>query len=410
MALAAASNTLITPTIIAKEALMMLSNNMVMGKLVHREYRNEFQKVGTAISLRKPWKVTATAAKNQSVSDVVEYYQTFTVATQVHVSWQFSSVDLTHTVDEYSKRYIEPAAMALANSVDVALLSLYNDIGQSAGTPGVTPNTYAQLGDAQVKLDDAATPFAGRVAVLSPAAHWAMADGLKGTFAQKPVNDIHTKGYLGTVANLDMHMDQNVQRHTTGVHTTAATPLINTVAIAGEWHLDTDGWSATSNDVHDGDVFTMGQDAAHYVYSVNPVSGDSTGVLLQVSVLNQETSAGSAISIDCLDTSGPGWRATGGYKNCSQLPPDGASLNFMGTESTPYPQNLIFHPNAFGLVTLPMAMPAGVWGSRVTDKQMALSIRVVKDYDVYYDEEIIRLDILYGVSTLYGEMACRLWG
>jgi hypothetical protein len=39
-----------------------------------------------------------------------------------------------------------------------------------------------------------------------------------------------------------------------------------------------------------------------------------------------------------------------------------------------------------------------------------LSIRVVKDYDVDADTEIIRLDILYGVKAIYPELACRLWG
>jgi hypothetical protein len=55
-------------------------------------------------------------------------------------------------------------------------------------------------------------------------------------------------------------------------------------------------------------------------------------------------------------------------------------------------------------------MPAGTWGSRVTDKQTALSIRVVKDYDITYDEEVIRLDILYGVNNLHPDLSCRLTG
>jgi hypothetical protein len=44
--MAASSNTLITPTIIAKEALMQLKNNLVMGELVFRDYTKEFVKVG----------------------------------------------------------------------------------------------------------------------------------------------------------------------------------------------------------------------------------------------------------------------------------------------------------------------------------------------------------------------------
>ncbi len=62
------------------------------------------------------------------------------------------------------------------------------------------------------------------------------------------------------------------------------------------------------------------------------------------------------------------------------------------------------------LVTLPIEMPANVWGARETDKDAGMSIRVVKQYDIDADEEIIRMDILYGTKTLYPEFAVRLWG
>lgn len=406
----AASNAPISPTIIAKEALMLLSNNMIMGRLVHKEYKNEFKKVGSSITLRTPVRMAAVASNDLSANTITEYKETFTVATQVHVGWAFDSAELTTTIEEYSKRYITPAVLALANYVDVALATLYNDVGNVAGTPGTTPNAYSDLGDAQTKLDDMAAPTAGRVAVLNPAAHWALADGLKGTFAAKPANDIHTKGYLGTVANLDMHMDQNIQRHLTGTFTTSATPLVTTLSADADKGLVTKGWNGSSNDVAAGDVFTVGNSSSTYVFSVNPVSGASTGVLKQFCILNAESSSTSAITFDLFSTNSPGFQDSGAYKNVSRHCPASASVNMLGTEATYYPQNLVFHPNAFGLVTLPLVMPAGVWGSRVTDKMTSLSIRVVKDYDIVYDEEIIRLDILFGVSTLHQDLACRLTG
>lgn len=406
-----ATNTLITPTIIAKEALMLLSNNMVMGRLVHKEYKNEFKKVGTSVEIRKPVKFSVNTGQTKSNTDVVEYYNTFTVATQANVSWAFNSVELTMTIEEYSKRYIAPATLALANYVDAALCNLYNDVGQYSGTPGTTPSAYSDLGDAQQILDESAVPTMGRVAVMNPAAHWSLADGLKGTFAQKPANDIHTKGFLGSVAGLDLHMDQNIARHLTGAFTTSCTPLMADTSTAGDTSLTTDGWKVSTAVLTAGDVFTIGNSAATNIYSVNPVSGTSTGVLKKFVSLNAETStSGGVVEIDIMESTSEGLRTTGGYKNVSALPASGSTINVVGTESTYYPQNLVFHPNAFGLVTMPLAMPANVWGARVTDKQTSLSIRLVKDYDITYDEEIIRLDILYGVSTLFPELACRMVG
>jgi len=298
--------------------------------------------------------------------------------------------------------------------VDYALTGLYNDIFNHRGTSEVTPSTYSDLGAAQQVLDEAAAPNP-RAAVVNPAANWALADGLKGTFAVQPALDLHTKGYLGTVAGLDFHMDQNIRVHTTGAFTTSCTPLVDddpgTNIVEGSTAIQSDGWNALTAVLTAGDVFTVGSGAASYVYAVNPKNRVSTGALKQFVSLNAETSDGGGnVAIDVMTSTSPGLRSTGSYTNVSQLPPNNATINMVGTESTGYPQNLIFHPNAFALVMLPMAMPANTWGARVTDKKMGISIRVVKAYDIDADEEIIRLDILYGVGTMYPELCARLTG
>lgn len=413
MSITHASNTVLNPTIIAQEALMLVTNNLVMGKLVHRQYKNEFKKIGTQLTIRKPVKGVVTKARAMTKTDLTEYKEVLTVATQAHAAWGFNSVELTMTIEDYSKRYIAPQAEQLANTIDFDLTALYSDIGQQVGTPGTVPATYAILGAAQQKLDEAAAPKGGRVAVVNPAAKWALADGLKGTFAAVPANAIHTQGELGSVAGLNIHSDQNIRNHTTGTFTTAATPLVDTTNSADDVAINSDGWSASSNTIKPGDVFTVAS-----VYSVNPMNGQTTGNLFQFCYIDTEdafedkdtlTSSSSDIdTITVMESNGPGMQTSGPYKNMDAFPQDGAIMTFTGTEGTAYAQNLVFHPNAFALVTMPLAMPAGVWGARVTDKQMGISIRVIKDYNILEDEEIIRLDILYGVRTLYPELACRI--
>jgi len=139
---------LLTPTIIAKEALMMLENNLVMGNLVHRGYVKEFDKIGGTVTIRKPNKFSVTKSRVRSTSTISEKSITLTVATQAHVSWSFSSVDLTLTVDEYSERYIRPAAAALANTVDADLCGLYadvwNDVYESTGFVTLRVLSYSE--------------------------------------------------------------------------------------------------------------------------------------------------------------------------------------------------------------------------------------------------------------------------
>jgi len=398
----ASTNVLLTPTIIAKETLMQLINSMAMSRHVHTAYKNEFVKVGNTITIRKPNKFRATKAQARSNTNLAEPSTSIVMSTQAHVSWAFSSVELTQTIEQYSKRYIAPAAAALANQVDYDLCGLYQGVYNSVGTPGVTPATFLSLGNGQKRLDKEAVPSDMRVGILDPDAHWALADGLKGTFAQNVAKNIITKGFLGQIANLALYMDQNVGRHTTGHFTSGATPLMNGATLTGATSVVTNGWSG-ANTVKKGDVFTIAG-----VYAVNPMSGVSTGELRQFTVTadNVDTVADMTIAISPTIVYG----ATNPYSNVDALPLTTAALTFLGTEDTVYPQNLIFHPTAFALVTVPIEMPSGVWGARETDPEAGISIRVVKQYDIDADEEIIRCDILYGVKNLYPELSVRLWG
>lgn len=48
------ANSFLTPDVIAREALIVLENNLIMANLVHRDYSNEFVNVGDTITVRKP--------------------------------------------------------------------------------------------------------------------------------------------------------------------------------------------------------------------------------------------------------------------------------------------------------------------------------------------------------------------
>jgi len=398
----ATENDLLTPTIIAKEALMQLLNHLAMSRHVYRAYKNEFAKVGSTITVRKPNKFRTTKAQARVNTNIIEPSTSITMTTQAHVSWAFSSVDLTTTIEDYSKRYISPACNTLANTVDADLCGLYTDVYNYAGTPGTTPNAFSMLGDAQVCLDDEATPDDTRVGILNPTANWSLADALKGTFASQVAKDIMTKGFLGKIANLDLYSDQNIVRHTTGEFS-GGTPLMDGATVTGAAVLVTDGWHASNDSVTKGDIFTVAG-----VYAVNPMSGVSTGVLRRFTVTADTDSVNGAMTIPISPAIIYG--ATNPYSNVDALPLTTAGLTFVGTEGTAYAQNMLFHPNAFALVTVPIEMPSNVWGARESDPDAGISIRVVKQYDIDADEEIIRLDILYGMKTLYPEMAVRLWG
>jgi hypothetical protein len=405
------SNTFLTPTIIAKEALMMLENEMVMGSKVHRDYKNEFKKIGETLTIRAPNKYTVTKARTRTESTNTEKSITMTVSTQAHVSWDFTTIDLTMTIDEYSDRYIKPAANALANQVDADLCALYkyvyNDVYESTGF--ITPESFLVLGKAGQKLDEEAAPKDNRVLVLNPAANWSLANALRTVYVQDIAKPALTKGYMATIAGFDIYMDQNITTHQTGLYNaTTGTVIVTGTGTQQGTSIVLGQFTIVSTSVLKiGDVFTIAN-----VYAVNPVSGLSTGSLRQfvvtanASCIATETTSANNVTVYI----SPEIIDTGAYKTVNQAPAAGAKVTIVGSASATIPKNLAFQKNAFALVVVPLEMPQGVWGARATNKKTGLSIRVLKDYDVDTDEEICRMDILYGVKCLRPELACRISG
>ncbi len=413
----AGTHTLLSPTIIAKEALMHLENNLVMGNLVHRRYKNEFQKVGGTITIRKPVKFKVKKTRIRTTGgELTERSISLEVATQAHVTWEFYSVDLTLTVEKYSERYVAPAAAALANTVDADLTALYIELSNSVyeSTGFVTPESFIVLGKAAQRLDEEAVPPEDRVLVLNPAANWSLANAMKNMFVTDVSKPALKKGYLAKIANMEIYMDQNIKTHTTGdyfltgsahalvLHSTLGTLPSSTAA--ANTSVSMGGFEKAGDCLAIGDVFTIAN-----CFSVNPMSGDSTGTLKQFVCTSVASCSESTTAADSgLIHFDPPMIHTGPYKTVDTIPGLSAAVTVVGTQGEPYPQNLAFHKNCLALVTVPLEMPANVWGARETHN--GLSIRIVKAYDIEKDSEVIRMDILYGVKVLYPELGCRIWG
>lgn len=412
------ANALITPSLIAKEALMQLENNLVMANQVHREYKKEFTGgQGASVSIRKPVKFYTADGATRVNQDVEEKSTSITVDQRKHVSWKFSTQDLTLSVEEYSERYIKPAMITLANTVDRSIHGLYKNVWNSVGTPGTTPASFASVAAAAQRLDEMAVLSDNRSMVLSPAARYAVAGN------QLTLDSVGTKGksayekaLMGEIAMFDTYSSQNIQSHTVGVAT--GTPLVNGAgqnvtysASTGtpSQTLVTDGWTnSTTGILKAGDVFTIAG-----VFAVNPVPGEGTTGKTVLPYLQQFTvladaNSGATTGPATLTIS-PAIITSGPYQTVSAAPADNAAITVLGTGGTAYPQNMGFHKNAFAMVSVPLDMPDGA-AFKARESHNGLSVRVVKDYDIDSDEDIIRLDILYGIQSIYPDLACRLWG
>lgn len=409
------ANTTLTVDIIAKEALMILDNNLVMAKQVYRGHEEEFAKsvngyeVGDTISIRRPADFTVRDGATASTQDVVEGKTSIVVNKQKGVDFKFTSTELTLKIEELSERVIKPAMVQLANQIDRDCMSLYDDVWNWVGTPGQTINSYADFAKAPKRLDQLAVPTDSRSAVLSPDDHWDLLGSQTSLYIQDAAKGAYREGSLGKIGGVDTYMSQNVPTHTVGP--LGGSPLVNggaqnvaydTVKNTYVQNLITDGWTAAAAArVKTGDVFSIAN-----VYAVNPVTKATQPYLQQFVVQNDGSSDASGnltLSIS------PPIITSGAFQTVSAVPADNAPLTFVGTANTGYSQNLSFHKNAFALVVVPLVRPAGaVDVSRQSYK--GTSVRLIPYYDGTNDVSNYRLDILYGIKTLDGRLATRLSG
>lgn len=394
-----ASNTLLTPSIISKETLVILENNLVAASKVNRQFENQFVKIGTTLTIRKPNRFTVSSGPALSIQNVTEPSTSITISNQKHVDFQFSSQELTLVIEEFSERYCKPAAAALANQIDYDVLGLWNQVFNEVGTPGTTPSSFAT--SVQLvgrRMDDGAVPQDDRSLLLAPNAYWNIANGLTSLFVQS-VAEPALKGFLAKIGNFSIYEDQNIQRQTVGAY--AGTPVVNGAGQTGS-SLITGGWTASITGLLNvGDTFTLAG-----VNAVNPQSRASTGVLQQFVVTataNSDGAGASTISIY------PAITTSGAYQTVDASPANNATITVLGTASTAYPQNLAFVRDAFGLVTVPMELYDGV-DFKARSEYRGISMRIIRAFDINNDVAPTRIDILYGVSSFYPELAVRLTG
>jgi len=410
------ANTLLTPSIIAKEALMQLENNLVIANLVHRAYEGEYtqlsngNRIGSTVTIRKPIRYTVRQGAVATVQDTTEGSTTIVIDKQRGVDIAFGSSDLTLKIADFSERYIQPAMSQIANEVDMDLYGLYDDIFNWVGTPGETINSFADFGKAPERMDEMAIPMTERRAVLSPADYWGMVGNFTTLFAKagETAETALRRASLGVVANVDVYQAQNIKTHTRGTADNT-TPLVDgagqvstylAVKDTNTQNLLTKGWDATVT-IKAGDIITIAG-----VNAVNPVSKQTLPFLRQFVVNADVTTAGgggATLSIS------PAIITTGAYKTVDAAPADNAVITISGTASTGYRQNIYFHKNAFALCMIPMELPEGaVRAARESYK--GLSCRVVPYYDGTNDVSNWRFDVLYGVRTIYPELAVRSSG
>lgn len=403
------ANTFKVASVIAKEAIGILENNLVMGNKVHRAHENEFKstvngyKKGDTITIRRPTDFTVTDGATMDTQEIIEGSTSLVIDKRKHVAFEVSSQDMTLKLSDFRERVIEPAAIQLANQIDTDLMGLYKYVPNWVGTPNQTVNSYADFAKAPERLDEYAVPQMGRCAALSPADHWGLLGNQTGLYIQDAAKGAYRQGSLGMIGGIDTYMSQNVPTHTVGSDVTTVTvnQSVTTSTLAYSSVKDSMQQTITiaGGTLNPGDVFTIAD-----VNAVNPVTKADLGFAKQFTVISYDSN--SLTFYPAMIWSGA-QQTVAVASGVSDL--NTKAITAVGTASTGYRQNLVFHKNAFALAMVPLEVPAGAVDT-VRQSKNGFSIRVQPVYDGINDVSSWRMDVLYGVKAIDPRLATRLSG
>jgi hypothetical protein len=420
------SNNLLTISMITEEALMVLENELVFASEVNREYNDQFgidgAKIGDTVNVRRPGRFIGTSGPALAVEDFNETSIPVVVGDptkfgdQFHVDTQFTTKDLRLAMGPFSDRVLKPAIAAVANRVDVVGLQMAkNKTANIVGTPGTRPTSLLTYLTAGAFLDSEAAPRDGsRAIVVEQFTSAAIVDALKGLFVpDAAISQQYRKGLMGRdSAGVNWKMDQNVISQTFGAWATVAGSLTVTSATQG---LAT-GWAATSTiNLTTSQTLTIQQGDTISFAGVLPVNPQNraaygNGITRTFVVQTAVTSAAGTFNV----TVAPALIFGGQFQNVTASPAAGAAVTATslatGTaNAVTSPQNIMFHKNAYTMVMVDLPLPEGVvFAGRASDKNAGLSIRIVKQYTINNDAIPTRVDVLFGWSDLYQELACRV--
>ena len=400
-----ATNALLTPSMITREALRIFKNTNLFLRTVDTQYDDSFAragaKIGDTLRIRLPNDYTVRSGKVASPQNTNERSVPLTVSSQKGVDVAFSSAERALSLDDYSNRILLPAMNALAGGIAIDLMTSVEQFSNltfkgrntadSSGTI-VTPDSAAWL-DAGALLDLTSTPRVNskgmRKAILDPRTQARTVDSMSGLFNNvQKIGDQFKSGEMGVnTLGLDWGMDQTVLKHTNGTYTAGA--------VAGGSQTGSSlTVAAITGTFNKGDIIVIAG-----VFGVNPVTKQSTGELRQFAVTANVSAGATTIPIYPAIT--PGNVA---YGTVTASPANGALITLVGGAGTTFRKNFVMDPMAITMATADLELPRGVHEA-YRETYDGVSLRFITGYDVTNDDFISRFDVLYGFQNIRPE-----WG
>jgi hypothetical protein len=353
---------MLTPNIIARESLLVLSNNMVASSLVYKGDTSNFTgaAVGDTITIRRPASFAVNEfASSISTQGVNEGSVPLVLEKHFDISVELTSKQTTLELNDFAEQVIRPAMTNMAEAIDSYIYSKYVEVFDIVGDGAL--NSVADLAGADRKLMEKKVPMSGRVGFLSPAAKAAFLsiDNLnrldtRGAAGQAAL----TEASLGRVMAIDFYGAQGVARHVPGVP--GGTPVAAAAAGATAVAVTAGGNAGTFKK---GDIVSFAGVTQTFVVTADLTLNSSGAGTLNIAPALTATISAAAVTV-----------------------------------TAAHDANLIGHPRGLSLASVPLELPMEAMGA-ATLAANGFNIRVVYDYDINSKKNVISFDCLVGAKV-----------
>lgn len=336
-----------------------------MANLVHRDYSKEFVKVGDTITVRKPAKFVAKnfigEVEEQDISEgsvpvVMDRYRDVTV--------NVTSKEMTLDIKDFSEQVITPALSAIAQAVDIDLLTVGIEKAGSKVAVSNTP-TIVDVANVAKALDKKKAPRDNNrnlVLAVDTLYKYNTLDNFA-KVCYKGDSEALKEAEIGKVYTMNTFMSQNTPENASATPGTATAYKVT--CTKGATQFTVNGGTAATGTIKAGDKLIV------------------NGYLFEVA---QDLTLASG---------------AGTLKVTEKIP-------FALTDATDAmiinkAHSLGFHRNGLALVTRQLELPQGAAKAAIASAD-GLAVRVVFDYDSNTKTDKISFDIIYGIKDLDSDL------
>lgn len=267
-------NTFLTPTMVARDAAIALSNRLIVGNAVSREKEGLFtaSKIGDSVVVTVP----------PVVSDANEFAGTTSATDQTETSIDlklekhfYKRVDLTSKqksleLSDFTRLVTVPQIQGIQESIDKFFLRNMQVFRKNlTGTVGNRPSTMAHVAAASKILNDLKLRKDGRVALIDTTVEFSLGQ-LSNFLSLDYGPDAAQNGREGTLGRrygFGFVTDANLGAfsRSAAANDIAGTVLVDGTVAAGGTTLHIDGITSATGTIYAGCVFTIAGDTTRYV-------------------------------------------------------------------------------------------------------------------------------------------------